>query len=154
MNPEEQTARLDRHALVMALWLPVGFVAVALCHHGFALGGPVWVGAGFGMLAIGYVAHVIVNAVLGTTFTAPEVGLSLVLFLAATLGFVMAALVLDGFAARFLLTVIGGMVGLVAVVVFYMLTRSGVRGAFDQFDIIRNNNPRPSSRLGHRGGRR
>ena len=44
MSPEDEASdRLDRHALVLAVWLPAGFVALGLLHYGFGVG--VW-GAG------------------------------------------------------------------------------------------------------------
>lgn len=155
MTPDDDiAARLDRHGLVMAVWLAAGFLALALFHYGFGGAGPLWVAAGFGAILAGFAAHVIVNAVLRTGFSAAEVALALVLFLAGTLAFGMATLFSEGFAQRNFLVVVGGMAALVAAVIFYMVTRAGVRGAFEAFDIIRDNNPRRSSRLRDRRGRR
>lgn len=155
MTPEDDSAaRLDRHGLVMAVWIPAGFVALALFHYGFGGGGPLWIAAGFGAILAGFAAHVVVNAVLHTGFTAPEVALALVLFLAGVLAFVMATLFAPGFAERNFLIVVGGMAVLVATVIFYMVTRAGARGAFEFFDIIRDNNPKRSSQLRDRRGRK
>lgn len=153
MRPEASPNRLERHALVMALWLPLGFVALGLFHYGFGAGGAWWVGAGFGAVVAGFIAHVMVNAVLGTGFSVREIALGLGLFAAAVLALILAVLFDSAFAARLLLPVALGLIGLVVVVVLYMLTSFGTRGAFERFDIIRDNNPRPDSRLPHRGGR-
>ncbi len=102
-SEDEAMARLDRHALVLAVWLPAGFVALGLLHHGFGVGGAWWVAAGF--------------------------------------------------AALLFLPVACGMIALLLAAVFYMLTRFGTRAAFDNFDIIRDNNPRRASRLNRRGRR-
>lgn len=144
---------LDRHALVSAVWLPGGFVALGLLHYGFSTGGAGWVLAGFAPILVSFALHVIVNAALGTVFTPREVALSFVLFAVAGLALVLAVLLQPGFAEQFFLPVALGMAGLAAGVILYLVTRWGARGAFAQFDIIRDNNPRKSSQLPHRGGR-
>jgi hypothetical protein len=154
MTPDDNSARIDRHALVMSIWLPTGFVALALFHYGFGAGGPLWVAFGFAAILVGFVVHVIVNTVLGTGFSTGEVALSLALSFAAVIAFVLATLFSTSFAERNFLVVIGGLATLAAAIVFYMVTRAGTRGAFESFDIIRNNHPRQSARLPHRGGRR
>lgn len=151
---DDVAARLDRHGLVMAVWLPAGFVALALFHYGVGGAGPLWVALGFAAILAGFAAHVVVNAVLRTGFSPAEVALALVLFLAGVLAFVLATLFSEGFAEHNFLVVVGGMAALAAVVIFYMVTRAGPRGAFEAFDVIRDNNPRRSSRLPHRGGRK
>lgn len=149
-SEDEASDRLDRHALVLAVWLPAGFVALGLLHYGFGAGGPWWVGAGFAALLAGFAAHVIVNAVLGTSFTTRETGLGMVLYTTAMVAIVLAVLMGAGLAARFFLTVAGGMIALLLAALFYMLTRFGTRDAFDKFDSIRDNNPRRASRLTQR----
>lgn len=145
---------LDRHALVSAVWLPTGFVALAVAHHGLNAGATGWVLAGFGAVLVGFALHVIVNAVLGTRFTAREVALGLVLYALTGVAFVLATLLQPTFAATFFLPVAGGMAALAAAVVLYMVTRWGPRQAFRQFDIIRDNNPQRASGLLPRGGRK
>ena len=145
---------LDRHALISAVWLPAGFVALGLFHLGFSGGGSRWVLAGFAAVLAGYAFHVIVNTVLSAPFSRYEVALALVVYAAAGLALVLAVLLQPGFAETFFLPVAGGMAALAAAVIFYMVTRSGARAAFDQFDIIRNNNPRSTSGQPHRGGRK
>lgn len=146
-SEDESTAMLDRHALVLAVWLPAGFVALGLLHYGFGPGGAWWVAAGFAALLAGFVAHVIVNAVLGTTFTGREAGLGMVVYAIGMVALVLAVLLGDGFAVRFFLPAASGMIALLLAAVFYMLIRFGTRDAFDKFDIIRNNNPRRASWL-------
>ena len=159
MQPDPSSTRLERHALVMAVWLPVGFLALWLFHYGFNAGGAWFVAAGFGTVLTGFGAHVIVNWVCGTTFAAREVALGLVLFGVSVVALILAVLFDSTFAARFLWPVALGLIGLAAVVVVYMVTRFGTRGAFLRFDIIRDNNPRDGSQLTgrfrqDRGGRK
>ena len=154
MDEQEKSAGLDRHALVLAAWLPAGFVALSLFRYGFGAGGAWWLAGGFAAILAGFVAHIVINAVLATNFSPREVALALVLFLAAALAFVLATLIVAGFAGRHFLPVTLGMAALATVVIFYMVARHGTRGAFDAFDIIRNNNPRRASSLRQGGGRR
>ena len=154
MQTDEAEEWLDRHALVVAVWLAAGAVALVLFHIGFGAGGAVWLAGGFAALLAGFAGHVIVNAVLGTRFTPREVALGLVAMLAAVMALVLATLAVDGFAERFFLPVAGGLCALVAAVLFAMLTRHGPRKAFEVFDVIRDNNRRPASLLPHRGGRK
>lgn len=154
MQADEAEDRLDRHALVIAVWLAAGAVAALLFHLGLGGAGTAWLAGGFAALLAGFAGHVIVNAVLGTPFTPREVALALVLSLVALLALVLATLVLDGFTEAFFLPLSAGAVALVAAVVFYLVTRHGPRRAFEVFDVIRNNNPRAANRLPHRGGRK
>ena len=153
-SEDEAFDRLDRHALVLAVWLPAGFVALGLFHYGFGVGGAWWVAAGFAALLAGFVAHVIVNAVLGSSFSARESGLGMVVYAMGLVALVLAVLIGDGFAKEFLLPVAGGMIALLLAAVSYLLTRFGTRAAFEKFDSIRDNNPRRASRLIQRGERR
>jgi hypothetical protein len=43
MHPEETHDRMDRHALVMAIWAAFGFATVVLINHGLGPGGPLFV---------------------------------------------------------------------------------------------------------------
>lgn len=128
---------LDRHALVTTVWLSAGLVAATLFHYGLRHDGPWVVGGAFGMIAAGFVGHVIVNAVLGTRFTPREVALGLGLYAGALIAFGIATLANPHFAARAFLPVSAGFLVLFIVVVFTMIVQSGVRGAFDSFDVIR-----------------
>lgn len=154
MSGRDETDRLDRHGLVLACWLSTGSVALGLFHFGFGAGGPWWIAGGFVLLIAGFALHVVVNAVTRSWFNAGEVALGLVLYLSGLLAFVLATLLVDGFAERHFLPVAGGMAFLAAAAIFAMVTRFGPRAAFEQFDIIRDNNPRRASSLAHRGGRR
>ena len=144
---------LDRHALVMAVWLPAGLVAAALFHYGLGRGGPAFMLAGFGAILAAFAGHVIVNVLHGTNFTARELALGLVLYAAALVAFGVATLLRPGFAARAFVPMSAGLILIFASVVFTMVTRSGVRGAFESFDVIRTfRTPSPPADLGDGGG--
>lgn len=132
---------LDRHALVMSIWLAIGFVALALLARGFREGGMIFVFGGFGTVIAGFVGHVITNAVTCTRFTSREIALGLVVYALALIGFLLALLVgSEAVLARFVPLSIG-FLALAVVVVFYMVTHFGTRGAFRAFDVIRDFGP-------------
>jgi hypothetical protein len=128
---------VDRHALVLAVWLGFGAVAAALVELG--LGRHSWMVAGGGFAAViaAFICHVIVNAVCGTPFSPREVALGLVGYVAALIGFALAALLSAGFRDDFFLPGSLGFMAVFAAVVFYMITHLGLRRAFESFDVIR-----------------
>ncbi len=138
MTPTAAEEALDRHALVMAVWLPAGLVAATLFHYGLGQGGAAFILASFAVILAAFIGHVIVNVVLGTAFTRRELALGLVLYAAALLSFGMATLVSSGFATRAFLPGSAGFLLLFAAVVFHMVTIAGARGAFDAFDVVRS----------------
>jgi hypothetical protein len=154
MTAADRSERTERHALVTAIWLPAGVVAAASLHYGFGAGGPLWVMTGFGAILLGFVGHVIVNAVLSTEFSRREVALGLVLYGFAGLALGLCSISVDGFASHDFLPAAAGLAALAAAAVFYMVARYGVRRAFENFDVVREFNPRESSRLPRRRSRR
>ena len=155
MSDTPHMDRLDRHALVMAIWCPASFLALALLHHGVTSGGGRWIAAGFVPILGAFVGHVIVNAVLKTEFTAGETALGAGAYGLALVGLLLTALLgtKELVAAIFLPAGIG-LAALLSAVIIYLVIRFGPRGAFERFEVVRDNNPRPASRLPHRGGRR
>jgi hypothetical protein len=128
----------DRHALVMAVWLTAGLIGTALVHYGLARDLDIPIYAAGGVVLAAFIAHVITNAVYGTVFTRRELTLALVLYGLALIAFAMATLMVPQFKERFFLPL-----GLVLVVVgfgvlLYMVMHYGLRGVFDQFNIIRD----------------
>ncbi len=146
--------RLDRHALVIAVWLAAGVPALVGFRLAFGAGGPIWLGLGFGAFLSGFAAHLIVNAVTATGFTPREVALGLVLALAGILALPLATLMVPGFGARYLIPLAGGAAVLVAAALTAMVIRHGPRRSLELFDAARDTNPRRANRLTHRGGRK
>lgn len=138
MDPLTKTQALDRHALVMAIWLAFGFVAIVLFHYGTGTGGLPFILAAFGVILAAFVGHIIVNAVYATTFTARELALGLVFYAGALVACGLAALFVPGFGARNVLPLSLGFGAIFVGVTFYMITHFGVRRVFDAFDVIRD----------------
>jgi hypothetical protein len=132
---------LDRHALVMAVWLPLVLVAATAFHYGFYANAWPFVAAGFAILIAAFAGHVIVNVILGTAFTVREVALGLVVYCAAVLAVGLAMLLSPGFRTEFALTANLGLVGTAAAIILTMILWLGPRGAFDAFDVIRRFKP-------------
>jgi hypothetical protein len=138
MVPAMTTEALDRHVLVMTIWLTAGLIAATLFHYGVGNGGALFILAAFAVIISAFSGHVVINFVVGDGFTTRELALGLVLYATALIAFVGAALTSHDFAARAFLPTSGGFLAVFAAVVFYMVVHSGVRRAFDAFDAIRS----------------
>lgn len=136
--PDPRTAALDRHALLVTIWLPVVLLAAALVHLGFGAGGAVALAGAFAAILAGFVGHLIVNAVTGTAFSPRELALGLVAYLVALLAFGLSALVEPAVWQGRYWTGVGGFVALFVAVMFFLVTSRGARGAFESFDVIRS----------------
>jgi hypothetical protein len=134
-------ARLDRHALVMSIWLALGFVAAALLARGFHTAEPLPVYGAFTVVIAGFVGHVIINAVSRTLFSAREVALGLVVYAVALVGFLLALLLRSEPVLALFVPLSIGLLVLAVVVIFYMVTHFGARGAFRAFDVISDFGP-------------
>ncbi len=153
-NPSSQLDRLSRHGLVMAIWAPAVFAAALLFHAGYIYATNWWFVAAFGSLIIAFCAHIIVNVVLKTGFTAGETALGSAILVALTLAYLITIMTAPELVGRLMMPIGLGLGALVVVVVVSMLISFGPRRAFEKFDVIRDNNLRAASRLPHRGGRR
>lgn len=166
-STSDRLDRLDRHALVMTIWTPFGFVAAALLHKGLSAGltggladeggtgSGWWIAAGFGAILCAFVGHVIANAVTGTRFSQGEVALGGVVYGVGVIALLFAVLYLPAAAVATIVLPAGlGLATLLAAVIVYMVIHFGARPAFARFDVIRDNNLRAASRLVHKGGRR
>ncbi|HWA41616.1 MAG TPA: hypothetical protein VHA10_00275 [Hypericibacter adhaerens] len=136
MSPLTKTQALDRHALVMAIWLALGLVAVMLFDYGSDGGGWIATLSAFGAVLAAFIGHIIVNAVYDTGFSRRELALGLVIYAGALVACGLAALLVPGFGTRNFLPLSLGFGGLFAAVVFYMITHFGVRRSFEAFDVI------------------
>ena len=145
MTGQEMTERelksLDRHALVMALWLGFAFVAVILLKLGIEHVNLWALSFGFAAVLIGFIAHVLINIVFKTLFTPKEVALGLFVFAICLLWFGLAVIFYPQHRLSLFLPIALGFVALTTAVIFTMITWLGVRGAFESFDIIRRFGP-------------
>ena len=129
---------LDRHALVATVWLAAGLVAAALFHYGLARGGTPFLLAAFGVVLAAFAGHVVVNVATATTFSTRELALGLVVYATALVAFGVGTLARPELGAKVFLPVGAGFVAMFVAVLFYLVTTTGLRGAFDSFDVVRN----------------
>jgi hypothetical protein len=145
VKPLSPREALDRHVLVLVIWLSLGFVAVALFDFGLGAGGTAYILAGYAAIVVAFVGHVIVNAIYGTTFTRRELALGLILYAAALVAFGLAVLLSPGFGLPSFLAMSLGLLAVGAAVIFYMVTHFGVRRVFTAFDVVRDFRPESRS---------
>jgi hypothetical protein len=138
---DHELKALDRHALVMALWLGFAFVAVTLLKLGIEHVNLWALSLGFASVLIGFIAHVLVNIVFKTLFTPKEVALGLSVFAICLLWFGLAVFFYPQYRMNLFLPIALGFVVLTSAVIFTMITWLGVRGAFESFDVIRRFGP-------------
>lgn len=138
MAPTTTEQALDRHALVMTIWLTAGLIAATLFHYGLGEGGAMFLLGAFGIILAAFVGHIVVNVVFGTAFSPRELALGLVLYAAALIAFGLATLAQPEFRARAFAPVSAGFVLIFFGVAFYTVTTASMRGAFEAFDVIRS----------------
>lgn len=126
----EQT--IERRVLVFAIWMTSGMLGLCLVLQGFADDNLGLGLAGSGTLAVGFVAHLIVNAVSATDFSKGEVAFATAFVTA------MASLVVAGWAIgtssitdQRIAAVFMGV--LLLGVLAYLVVKFGVKGVFSRF---------------------
>lgn len=138
MAPDEETKALDRHALAFTIWLTAGIVVATSYHFGIGAGGSPFIAAAFVAVGIAFAGHVVINFTLGADFNPRELALGLVIYAAALAAFGVATLLSPAFARQALLPTSLGFIALLAEFAFYMVAKSGLRSAFEAFDVIRS----------------
>ena len=129
---------VEHRLLVITSW---GFFgAFAFCfvvdgfHNGHLLAGLF----GFALFIVAFVAHVIINGIFRTDFSAAEAALGFVVFVVATLSFIGSWLLDPNFGATNLVLGLVGFGTIFAAFLFYMFARFGMRGSFTLFDRLRD----------------
>lgn len=146
--------RVDRNALVLAIWMPAGFLGALLLRYGTINGNAWWTAAAFAIVITCFVGHILVNVLTKTRFTAGETALGGVVLAVAIIGLLLSRLLMPGrIDAATFMTIGLGLTLLVVTLVIYLLIALGPRRALEEFDVIRDNNLRVASRL-PRWGRR
>jgi hypothetical protein len=136
--PVDATQSLDRHALAVAIWLCLGFVAIVLFKFGLGAGGTPYIFAASLAVVVAFLGHVIVNVIYRTSFTRGELALGLVAYAIGLLSFGFAILFWPLFRSAYLMPTGVGLVVIFVVVAFYLVTVFGLRRTFGAFDVIRD----------------
>lgn len=132
--------RQERHGLILSLWIGFASIAVILFHLGLSKDNWMFLSAGFILFLAGFIAHIIVNAVAGTGFQTREAILGLFVFALGILVFLISIVIGVEYSSENFLTLSSGLVFILVMIIFYMITRNGLREAFDQFNIIKSFN--------------
>lgn len=129
--------QLQRHLLATTAWSLLGSFGLAFISAGFARAD---IGAGllgFGFIVAAYVAHIILNRVFRSHFTAGEIALGFVAFLVSASSFVLSWIFVPGFPTASVAIGLAGFAALVSVFVFYTVAVHGVRGSIALIDAAR-----------------
>ena len=155
MRNANEDEKLNRHALVVAIWSPVIFTAAIALQVGIKIYNPAWILAAFAIILVGLVCHIIANSALGAEFTKGETALGALCFILAVMVFAAFGFITDDESFyRLILPIAVGFSSLIGAIIIYLLIMYGPRKSLEKFDLIRNNNPRMAAHLFHRGGRR
>ena len=127
----------QRQLLVSTAWGVFGTFGLAFASTGFSRA-DLWTGLlGFGCIVAGYIAHIIINHLHHTGFTAGEVALGFVAFAVSATSFALSWVFTPVFPLVNVAIGLSGFVAILAVFVFYMVVVHGVRGSIVLIDSAR-----------------
>jgi hypothetical protein len=134
IDPDSKT---QRQLLVSTAWGVFGTFGLAFATSGFSRA-DLWSGLlGFGCIVAGYVAHIIINRLHHTGFSAGEVALGFIAFAVSATSFALSWVSTPGFPLVNVAIGLSGFVAILAVFVFYMVAIHGVRGSIVLIDSAR-----------------
>lgn len=132
MPDPSRTLDTERGVLVFCIWSVLGFSGIGLFLEGLLLDSWALSAAGTVAVVLGFVAHIVVNAIFNSGFTRGETALGIAAYGLLALVFVLGAVggemsVADRYSGLTLFGVVAA--GFLA----YLFTRHGLRGAFSRF---------------------
>ncbi len=122
---------------MLSFWLALGFAGSILVQLGFRRSDALVTLAGFAVLIAGFIGHIIINKYYETSFTERETALGLLMYSVSLLGFLLLGVFSDAFTRTNFISGAAGFVAIFATVIFFMISRYGLRQAFNFFDVIR-----------------
>ncbi|OJU05944.1 MAG: hypothetical protein BGN83_01620 [Rhizobium sp. 63-7] len=125
---------VERSILVFSVWAVLGFFGLGCFLEGLARDLFVLSALGVGVIIAAFVAHIVINGIFATGFTAGEAALGIGAYGLLGLGFIVGAIggemaMADYYSGLLLFGLLAA--GFLA----YLLTRHGMRTAFSQFHI-------------------
>lgn len=91
--------------------------------------------AGYGILIIGFIAHLIINRIFGRAFRPGEIAAGFSIFGVCVLGLITGWLLDPQFSTSDLISGIAGVSSAVLTFLVYVTTRFGLRGSFSMFHV-------------------
>ena len=128
----------EHRLAVLTSWGFFGAFAFCFVMSGFSGGDLTFGLLGFALFIVAFVAHVIINWIYETDFSAGEAALGFVVFVVAALSFIGSWMFDSNFGTTNLVIGLAGFAAIIACFMFYMLARFGMRGSFALFDRIRD----------------
>jgi hypothetical protein len=120
----------EHRLATMTNWAFFGAFGVCLILSGFSENSLIAGLSGFALLAIGFIAHVVINQIYNADFTYPQIALGLVAFTVGVLCFIVSILLNPGFGEIDVAIGLVGFSGLAAAFVIYIVINYGVRGSY------------------------
>ena len=128
---KQQADEAQEHRLaVMTCWAFFGSFGVCLILSGFAEQSMTAGLAGFLTVIVGFLAHVLLNAIYGAGFTQPEIALGLGSFVVGVLCYLASVLTNPSFGEANVASGLIGFSALAAAFVIYVIVNYGVRGSY------------------------
>lgn len=128
---KQQTDEAQEHRLaVMTCWVFFGSFGVCLILSGFAEQSMTAGLAGFFTVIVGFLAHILLNAIYRAGFTQPQIALGLGAYTVGVLCYLASILVSPDFGEIDVATGLIGFSALAAAFVTYIIVNYGVRGSY------------------------
>lgn len=125
----------EKRLAVMTNWAMFAPFGLCLILSGSAGGQWLVSLGGFAAFVLGFIAHVIINAIYRTTFSQGEIVVGFIGFGVTVLCFIVSWLTTPTLAAGDVIAGIAGFAALIACFVVYLITKFGLKGAFSKFHI-------------------
>lgn len=132
-NPKAED--FEHRTAALTSWALFGSVGTCTVLSGFSQDAYQVSLAGYGILIIGFVAHLIINRIFGRGFRPGEIAAAFSIFGICILGLIAGWLFDPQFSTPDLISGIAGVSLVVLTFLVYVTTRFGLRGSFSMFHI-------------------
>ena len=123
-------AKQEYRLAMMSSWAFFGSFGICLVLSGFAEDSMIAGLVGYFTLIVGFLAHVLINAIFRTNFTQPQIALGLGAFAVGVLCYIASLIANPDFKEIDVATGLVGFTALAATFVIYIIVNYGVRGSY------------------------
>jgi hypothetical protein len=128
----------EKRLAVITNWAFFGSFGSSFILSGFSDGDLVMGQIGFAVLALGFIAHVIINRIFDAGFSKGEVAFGLIVFGVSVLSFVGSWLFDPHFGGVNIVIGLAGFSEIVACLIVYVVIKFGLKGSFTMIHQLRN----------------